>query len=139
MQLLTQQCSLPIGAWKKILEGGTLWRKYENELNEVVKENFIHETPLSTSSIQDDDSIADPSENDLVVNPHIDEPPIMAEQGQISPVTCCKKVCRILPTPVCRNNLLHMRHERTCLLRSYAREHSRCGCIAVRCLGIPSQ
>ena len=37
MQLLAQQCSLPIGAWKKILEGGTLWRKYENELNEVRK------------------------------------------------------------------------------------------------------
>jgi hypothetical protein len=25
-----------------------------------------------------------------VVNPHIDETPIMAEQGQIGPVTCCK-------------------------------------------------
>ena len=25
------------GAWKKVLEGGTLWRKYENELNEVRK------------------------------------------------------------------------------------------------------
>jgi hypothetical protein len=25
------------GAWKKILEGGTLWKKYENELNEVRK------------------------------------------------------------------------------------------------------
>jgi hypothetical protein len=25
------------GAWKKILEGGTLWRKYESELNEVRK------------------------------------------------------------------------------------------------------
>ena len=37
MQLLAQQCSLPIGARKKILEGGTLWRKYENELNEVRK------------------------------------------------------------------------------------------------------
>jgi hypothetical protein len=49
-----------------------------------------------------------------VVNPHIDETPIMAEQGQIGPVTCCKKLSRILPTPVCRNNLLRMRNERTC-------------------------
>ena len=43
MQLLAQQCSLPIGAWKKILEGGTLWRKYENELNEV--RNFALKFP----------------------------------------------------------------------------------------------
>ena len=28
-----------------------------------------------------------------MVNPHIDETPIMAEQGQISPVTCAKKKC----------------------------------------------
>jgi len=34
---------LPIGAWKKILEGGTLWRKYENELNEV--RNFALKFP----------------------------------------------------------------------------------------------
>ena len=57
-----------------------------NSTYDLVEEDFIHETPL----------------------------PIMAEQGQISPVTCCKKVCRILPTPVFRNNLLHMRPERTC-------------------------
>jgi len=43
MQLLAQQCSLPIGAWKKILEGGMLWRKYENELNEV--RNFALKFP----------------------------------------------------------------------------------------------
>ena len=43
MQLLAQQCSLPIGARKKILEGGTLWRKYENELNEV--RNFALKFP----------------------------------------------------------------------------------------------
>jgi hypothetical protein len=84
-----------------------------NSINDLVEDDFIHETPLSTSSIHDDDNIADPSENDLVVNPQIDETPIMAEQGQISPVTCCKKECRILPTPACRNNLLQMRHERT--------------------------
>jgi hypothetical protein len=62
---------------------------------DLVEEDFIHETPLSTSNIQDDDNIADP---------------------KIGPVTCCKKVCRILPTPVCRNILLCMRHERTCHL-----------------------
>ena len=62
-----------------------------NSTYDVVEEDFIHETPLSTSNIQDDDNIAHPSENDLVVNPHIDEPPIMPELGQISPVTCCKK------------------------------------------------
>jgi hypothetical protein len=49
-----------------------------------------------------------------VINPHIDETPITAEQGKIGPVTCSKKVCRILPTPVCSNNLLCMRHERAC-------------------------
>jgi len=43
MQLLAQQCSLPVGAWKKILEGGTLWRKYENKLNEV--RNFALKFP----------------------------------------------------------------------------------------------
>jgi hypothetical protein len=43
MQLLAQQCSLPIGAWKKILEGGTLWKKYKNELNEV--RNFALKFP----------------------------------------------------------------------------------------------
>jgi len=83
---------------------------------DLVEEDFIHETPLSTSNIQDDDNITDPSENDLVVNPHIYETPIMAEQGQIGPVTSSKKVCIILPTPVCMNNLLHMRHKRTCHL-----------------------
>jgi hypothetical protein len=89
-------------------------KKTMNSIYDLVEEDFIHETPLSTSNFQDDDNIADPSENDLVVKPHIDETLIMAEQGQIGPVTCCKKVCRILPSPVCRNNLLHMRHERTC-------------------------
>jgi hypothetical protein len=82
---------------------------------DLVEEDFIHETPLSTSNIQDLDNISDPSENDLVVNPHIDETPITAEQGQIGPVKWFKKMCRILPTPVCRNNLLRMRHERSCL------------------------
>jgi hypothetical protein len=78
----------------------------------------LHYQPqtLSLDNITDPfdlDNITDPSENDLVVmvNPHIDETPITAEQGQIGAVTCCKKVCRILPTPVCRNNLLCMRHE----------------------------
>jgi hypothetical protein len=85
-----------------------------NSTYDLVEEDFINQTSLSTSNIQDDDNIVGPSENDLVINPHIDETPIMAEQGQISPVTCCKKVCRILPTPVFRNNLLHMRPERTC-------------------------
>ena len=99
-----------------------------NSINEVVKENFIHETPLSTSSIEDYDSIAGPSENDIVVNPHIDEPLIMAEQGQINPVTCCKKVCRILPTSVCRNNLLRMRHERTChVFKGFVGKCAVCG------------
>ncbi|MFN9983569.1 MAG: hypothetical protein ACK53Y_26830, partial [bacterium] len=70
----------------------------DNDNNyDLVEEDFIHETSLLASNIQDDDNIADPSENYLVVNPHIDEAPNMAEQGQISPVTCCKKVCRILP------------------------------------------
>jgi hypothetical protein len=68
-------------------------KKNMNSTYDVVEEDFIHETPISTSNIQDNDNIADPSENDLVVNPHIDETPIMAEQGQISPVTCCKKGC----------------------------------------------
>ena len=66
-------------------------KKTMNSTNDVVKEDFIHETPLSISNIQDDDNIVDPSENDLVVNPHIDETPIMAEQGQISPVNVAKK------------------------------------------------
>ncbi len=48
-------------------------KKTMNSINEVVKENFIHETSLTITNIQDDDNIADPSENDLVVNPHIDE------------------------------------------------------------------
>jgi hypothetical protein len=99
-----------------------------NSIYDLLEDDFIHETPLSTSSIQDDDNIADPSENDLGVNPHIDEPPIMAEQGQISPVTCCKKVCRILPTAVCRNNLLRMRHERTChVFKGFVGKYAVCG------------
>jgi hypothetical protein len=99
-----------------------------NSTYDLVEEDFIHETPLSTSTIQVDDNIADPSENDLVVNPHIDETPIMAEQRQISPVTCCKKVCRILPTPVCRNNVLPMRHERTChVFKDFVGKFAVCG------------
>ena len=65
----------------------------------------LHYQPqtLSLDNITDPfdlDNITDPSENDLVVmvNPHIDETPIMAKQGQISPVTCCKKVCRVQVT-----------------------------------------
>jgi hypothetical protein len=58
-----------------------------SSIYDLVEEDFIHETPLSTSNIQDLDNITDPSENDLVVNPHIDETLIMAEQGQIGPVT----------------------------------------------------
>ena len=65
---------------------------------DLVEKDTIHETHFSTSNIQDDDNITDPSENDLVVNPHIDETPIMAEQGQISPVTCCKKMQNITNT-----------------------------------------
>jgi hypothetical protein len=103
-------------------------KKTMSSTYDLVEEDFIHETPLSTSNIQDDDNIADPSENDLVVNPHIDETPIMAEQGQIGPVTCCKIVCRILPTPVCRNNLLCMRHERTChVFIGFVRKCAVCG------------
>jgi hypothetical protein len=103
-------------------------KKTMNSTYDLVEEDFIHETPLSTSNIQDDDNIADPSENDLVVNPHIDETPIMAEQGQISPVTCCKKVCRILPTPVCWSNLPCMRHERTChVFKGFVGKCAVCG------------
>jgi len=99
-----------------------------NSTYDLVEEDFIYQTPLSTSNIQDDDNIVDPSENDLVVNPHIDETPIMAEQGQISSVTCCKKVCRILPTPLCRNNLLRMRHERTChVFKGFVGKCAVCG------------
>jgi hypothetical protein len=66
-------------------------KKTMNSTYDLVEKDFIYQTPLSTSNIQDDDNIADPSENDLVVNPHIDETPIMAEQGQISPVNVAKK------------------------------------------------
>jgi hypothetical protein len=66
-------------------------KKTMNSTYDLVEKDFIYQTPLSTSNIQDDDNIADPSENDLVVNPHIDETPIMAEQGQISPVNVVKK------------------------------------------------
>ena len=46
----------------------------------------------------------------------------------ISPVTCCKKVCRVLPTPVCRNNLLRMRHERTChVFKGFVGKCAVCG------------
>jgi hypothetical protein len=89
-------------------------KKAMSSTYELVEENFIHKIQLSTSNIHDVDNIQDLSKNDLVVNPHIDETPILAEQGQIGPVACCKKLCKILPTPVCRNNLLCMRHERTC-------------------------
>jgi hypothetical protein len=71
-----------------------------------VEEDFIHETPLSTSNIPDDDNTTDPSENDLVVDPHIDETPISVQQGQAGTITCSKKLCRILPKPICKNNLL---------------------------------
>ena len=73
----------------------------------------FHEDPSTTSNIQEDFITTDPSENDLVVDPHIDETPISVEQGQTGTVTCSKKLCRILPTPICKNNLLQMRHERS--------------------------
>jgi hypothetical protein len=80
---------------------------------DLVEEDFIHENPSSTLNIQEDFITTDPSENDLVVDPHIDETPISVEQGQTGTVTCSKKLCRILPTPICKNNLLQMRHERS--------------------------
>jgi hypothetical protein len=60
-----------------------------------VEEDFIHETPSSTSNIQEDFITTDPSENDWVVDPHIDETLISVEQGQTSAVTCSKKLCSI--------------------------------------------
>jgi hypothetical protein len=67
-------------------------------------------------------------QNDLVVNPHIEETPIIVEQGQIDTVTCSKKVSRILPTPVCKNNLLCMRHERTChVFKGFVGKCAVCG------------
>jgi hypothetical protein len=53
---------------------------------DLVEQDFIHEIPISTSNIQNEGITVHSSENDLVVYPHI--------------------VCRILPTPVCKNNLL---------------------------------
>jgi hypothetical protein len=67
-------------------------KKTMSSTYDLVEEDFIHETQLSTSNIHDLDNISDPSENDLVVNLHIDETPTMAEQDQIGPVTCCKKL-----------------------------------------------
>jgi hypothetical protein len=73
---------------------------------DLVEENFIHGTPSSTSNIQEDFITTDPSENDLVVDLHIDETPISVNEGQTGTVTSSKKLCRILPTPICKNNLL---------------------------------
>jgi hypothetical protein len=103
-------------------------KKAINSIYDLVEENFIHEFPLTASNIHNLDNITDPSENDLVVNPYIDETIITAKQGQIGPVTCCKKVSRILPTPVCRNNLLCMRHERTChVFKGFVGKCAVCG------------
>ena len=63
-----------------------------------------------------------------MVDPHIEETPIIVEQGQTSTVTCSKKLCRILPTPVCKNNLLQMRHERTChVFKGFVGKCAVCG------------
>jgi hypothetical protein len=69
--------------------------KTMSSTHDLVEEDFIHETPSSTSNIQDDFITTDPSENDLVVDPHIDETLISVEQGQTSAVTCSKKLCSI--------------------------------------------
>jgi hypothetical protein len=69
---------------------------------DIVEEDFIHEKSLSTSNIQNEYITIDSSKNDLVVDPQIEETPIIDEQDQINTVTCSKKVCRILPTPVCK-------------------------------------
>ena len=66
-------------------------KKTMSSTYDLVEEDFIHETPSSTSNIQEDFITTDPSENDLVVDPHIDEMPIIVEQGQIGTVTCSKK------------------------------------------------
>jgi hypothetical protein len=89
-------------------------KKTMSSTYDLVEEDFIREIPISTSNIQNEGITVHSSENDLVVYPHFEETLIIVEQGQIGKVTCSKKVCRLLPTPVCKNNLLQMRHERTC-------------------------
>jgi hypothetical protein len=75
-------------AQKELVE---FFNKTMSSTYDLVEEDFIHETPSSTSNIQEDFITTDPSENDLVVDPHIDEMPIIVEQGQIGTVTCSKK------------------------------------------------
>jgi hypothetical protein len=103
-------------------------KKTMSSTYDLVEEDFIHENPSSTSNIQEDFITTDPSENDLVVDPHIDETPISVELGQTSTVTCSKKLCRILPTPICKNNLLQMRHERSChVFKGFVGKCAVCG------------
>ena len=104
--------------WKGERRGtkGICWvpEKTMSSTYDLVEQDFIHEIPISTSNIQNEGITVHSYENDLVVGPHIEETPIIVEQGQTSTVTCSKKLCRILPTPICKSNLLWMRHERTC-------------------------
>jgi hypothetical protein len=81
-------------------------KKTMSSTYDLVEEDFIHEIRISTSNIQNEGITVHSSENDLVVYPNIEETPIIVEQGQIGTLTCSKKVCRILPTPVCKNNIL---------------------------------
>ncbi len=63
-------------------------KKTMSSTYDLVEEDFIHETPSSTSNIQEDFITTDPSDNDLVVDPHIDETPISVDEGQTGTVTC---------------------------------------------------
>jgi hypothetical protein len=96
-------------------------KKTMSSTYDLVEEDFIHETPSSTSNIQEDFITTDPSEIDLVVDPHIDE-------GQTGTVTCSKKLGRILPTPICKNNLLQLRHESSChVFKGFVGKCAVCG------------
>jgi hypothetical protein len=58
-------------------------KKTMSSTYDLVEEDFIHETPISTSNIQ--------NEGITVVDPHIEETSIIVGQGQIGTVTCFKK------------------------------------------------
>jgi len=93
-----------------------------SSVNDLVVKEFIEETPFMSTNNDDQHEIntTNYSTNEILEKDFIQKTSlssfknIVNQQKNTTKILPITDFCRILPTPVCKNNLLCMRHERTC-------------------------
>jgi hypothetical protein len=93
-----------------------------SSVNDLVVKEFIEETPFMSTNNDDQHEIntTNYSTNEILEKYFIHKTSlssfknIVNQQENTTKILPIMNFCRILPTPVCNNNLLCMRHVRTC-------------------------